>query len=58
LKQGILLEKAGFQEMTKRGLGLTSMREPVELSGGSFAIEAAEGKGTTIRASWPLGENG
>jgi PAS domain S-box-containing protein len=36
------------------GLGLTSMQERVELSGGLFAIESAEGKGTIIRASWPL----
>jgi PAS domain S-box-containing protein len=36
------------------GLGLTSMQERVELSGGLFAIESAEGNGTIIRASWPL----
>jgi signal transduction histidine kinase len=39
---------------TGRGLGLSSMRERVELSGGSFSIESAQGKGTIIRASWPL----
>jgi PAS domain S-box-containing protein len=39
---------------SKRGLGLTSMKERTELSGGSFAVESAEGKGTIIRASWPL----
>jgi signal transduction histidine kinase/HAMP domain-containing protein len=36
----------------KGGLGLTSMRERVQLSGGTFAIESALGEGTTIRASW------
>jgi PAS domain S-box-containing protein len=36
-----------------RGLGLVSMQERVELSGGSFAIESSLGKGTVIRASWP-----
>jgi len=41
-------------ENRRRGLGLTSMKERVELSGGSFAIESTEGKGTIIRASWPL----
>jgi signal transduction histidine kinase len=41
-------------ENTRRGLGLTSMRERVELSGGSLAVESAEGKGTTVRAIWPL----
>ena len=55
--QGFDLEKIGSQESTKRGLGLTSMRERVELSGGSFGVESAEGKGTVIRASWPLSES-
>ena len=36
------------------GLGLESMRERTELSGGSFKIESIEGKGTTIGVSWPL----
>ena len=35
-------------------LGLTSMRERAELTGGSFSIESAPGKGTTIRACWPI----
>ena len=35
-------------------LGLTSMRERAELTGGSFSIESAPGKGTTIRARWPI----
>jgi len=44
----------GFDlENTKQGLGLTSMRERAELSGGTFEIESTPGKGTTIRASWP-----
>jgi signal transduction histidine kinase len=37
----------------KGGLGLTSMRERAELSGGSFKIGSAIGEGTTVRASWP-----
>ena len=51
---GFSVERARSQEATERGLGLLSMRERTELSGGSFAIESAEGKGTIIRASWPL----
>jgi signal transduction histidine kinase len=45
----------GFRpdEITK-GLGLATMRERAELSGGTFAIQSEEGKGTLIRASWPL----
>ena len=38
----------------RKGMGLSSMKERAELSGGSFAIESAKGQGTTIRASWPL----
>jgi PAS domain S-box-containing protein len=38
----------------KQGLGLTSMRERTDLSGGSFEIESVPGKGTIIRASWPV----
>jgi signal transduction histidine kinase len=36
------------------GLGLLSIKARTELSGGSFEIESANGKGTIIRASWPL----
>jgi len=35
-----------------KGLGLTSMRERTELSGGTFAIESVIGEGTLIRAAW------
>jgi signal transduction histidine kinase len=45
----------GFDlESIKKGLGLGSMRERAEFSGGSFDIESVNGKGTVIRASWPL----
>jgi PAS domain S-box-containing protein len=36
-----------------RGLGLISMKERTELSGGSFSLESRIGAGTTVRASWP-----
>jgi signal transduction histidine kinase len=38
----------------RHGLGLISMRERIEHSGGSFSIESSRGKGATIRASWPI----
>ena len=44
-----------LQISTARSLGLTSMRERTELTGGSFSIKSAPGEGTTIRASWPIG---
>ncbi len=56
--RGFAPDKAVSIESTRRGLGLTNMRERVELSGGSFAIESSEGKGTVIHASWPLHGNG
>jgi two-component system sensor histidine kinase DegS len=36
-------------------LGLLGMRERVEMVGGSFTIESARGKGTTVRAEIPFG---
>lgn len=39
---------------TSRGIGLASMRERVELSGGSFAVDSAPGEGTVVRTEWPL----
>ncbi len=36
----------------QRGLGLKTMRERVELSGGNFTLETKRGKGTLITAYW------
>jgi len=52
--EGFNLKEVLSQESPGRGLGLTSMRERTELSGGSFWIESTIGKGTTIRASWTI----
>jgi signal transduction histidine kinase len=41
----------------QKGLGLESMQERVEISGGEFQIESGGGVGTTIRASWLLPDN-
>jgi PAS domain S-box-containing protein len=43
-----------LQTSTAGSLGLTSMRERAELTGGSFSIESTPGEGTTIRASWQI----
>ncbi len=51
---GFDLENILFSEGSQRRLGLSSMRERIELSGGKFMIESTQGKGTTVRASWPL----
>ena len=52
--QGFDLEEASSRKGSAKGLGLDSMRERAELSGGSFLIESSKGAGTVIRASWPL----
>ena len=39
---------------SRPGLGLDSMRKRTEITGGSFAMDSAVGKGTIIRASWPI----
>jgi PAS domain S-box-containing protein len=45
----------GFDlENCGKGLGLASMKERAELSGGSLAISSIRGKGTVVRASWRL----
>jgi PAS domain S-box-containing protein len=38
----------------RRGIGLVSMRERLQLVGGEFFIESNHGRGTTIRARVPL----
>ncbi len=45
----------GFDlETVRRGLGLSTMRERTELSGGACIIKSVKGAGTTIRCAWPL----
>ncbi|MDZ4401773.1 PAS domain S-box protein [Prosthecobacter sp.] len=38
-------------------LGLTGMRERVEMVGGLFSVESSPGQGTTIRAEVPIGKS-
>ena len=52
--QGFNLERRVSKEVSKRGVGLASMRERTELLGGAFSITSSEGGGTTIHASWPV----
>jgi signal transduction histidine kinase len=51
--RGFEIEKALSKESTERGLGLASMRERADLSGGTFSIESAPGKGTVVQVTWP-----
>ena len=47
------VERVLFTKRNKR-LGLIGMRERVEMVGGSFSIESAPGKGTTVQAQLPF----
>jgi len=51
------VERVLFARGRKR-LGLLGMRERVEMVGGSFSVESAPGRGTTIRAQIPVGKGG
>lgn len=39
------------------GMGLDSMRERAEFSGGKFSLVSAKGKGTSVRVVWPCQNN-
>jgi len=55
--EGFDLTEVQSRTSHSRGLGLESMRERAELSGGSFVIATRQGKGTVIRVSWPVNSN-
>ncbi|MBI5606447.1 MAG: HAMP domain-containing protein [Deltaproteobacteria bacterium] len=45
----------GFDLKTvRKGMGLSTMRERAQLSGGSFGLESAVGQGTVVRAVWNI----
>jgi len=37
----------------RRGMGLASMKERVEATGGTFQLTSVPGEGTTLKATWP-----
>jgi signal transduction histidine kinase len=45
----------GFaRDAVKKGLGLSTMKERAQLSGGYFDLESAAEQGTIVRISWPI----
>jgi signal transduction histidine kinase len=50
---GFDVEEVLSSSQSRRGLGLASMKERTNLSGGSFSIKSRKGEGTTVQASWP-----
>ncbi len=50
----------GFESMiiakkSETGIGLNSMQQRVESSGGIFSVSSSPGKGTTVKAEWKIG---
>jgi signal transduction histidine kinase len=56
---GIGFDPASFTQpdASGRGLGLTSMRERAEASGGRFTLQSTPGQGTTVTVTWPRAAN-
>jgi signal transduction histidine kinase len=52
--RGFDLKQLPSEKKSRPSLGLESMKERVELSGGSFTIVSNKKRGTTIKAVWPL----
>ena len=52
--EGFDSESLSSRRISQKGLGLSSMKERVEFSGGIFSIDSVKGKGTVIRAVWPF----
>lgn len=50
---GFEVQNQIIDENDGQGLGLASIKERAELSGGSLSIRSVLGKGTTLVASWP-----
>ena len=45
------------EKRTNGGLGLSSMKERAQLSGGAFAVTSAPRRGTVLRVTWKLTES-
>lgn len=45
-------DKTGLKDLVDGGVGLSSMKERVELSGGTLSIWSAPGAGTAVSAKW------
>ena len=52
--QGFHVDQCISAETERHCYGLEAMRERVEFSGGAFSIWSTKGRGTSIRAFWPL----
>jgi PAS domain S-box-containing protein len=54
--RGFDVEELQSEKGFSAGFGLISMKERTELSGGAFSVESSRGRGTAVRAIWPIKE--
>nr|MBP7322043.1 PAS domain S-box protein [Deltaproteobacteria bacterium] len=54
--RGFNIDSTSTSRSEEAGFGLTSMKERTRFFGGTFTLESFPGKGTTVRACWPLRE--
>jgi signal transduction histidine kinase len=52
--QGFNPKRVQSDHSILKGMGLSTMKERAQLSGGSFSISSQPGAGTIIKAQWPL----
>ena len=52
--QGFDLDEVASRMGSQKGLGLISMKERTEVSGGTFSLRSTIGSGTSIKAIWPV----
>jgi len=52
--RGFDVDEAIYSRVSQGGMGLGGMRERAELSNGTLEIRSKKGKGTVIRAFWPV----
>ena len=53
---GFEVADVNSSKTSQNGLGLDGMRERTELSRGTFELRSQKGKGTVLRAHWPMNE--
>lgn len=51
---GAGLEAGGRSARRRGGLGLATMRERAEVTGGRFGLRSEKGRGTTVSVAWPV----
>jgi PAS domain S-box-containing protein len=56
--RGLQVDSKALTKTAPLGVGIAGMRERVEQLGGTFEVESAPGRGTTLRATLPLTPRG